>query len=182
MYYLKRGFQITTIHVHGEFSPLQSLTKYIPGGPRVDLESDSEHVPYIERKIRVLMERIGYIRHSLSFNKFPKIYLIHLVFQAIKILNRFSIKGSIFYMISATKIVTGESLNYKKHIGLNIGQYCEVHEKDTPLNSNQPRNKGDICMGPRRSIQVGLKFKIPGSMKKITTRSWDMVPMPDIDI
>ena len=36
MYYLKHGFQITTLHVDGEFSPLQSLIQDIPGGPRAN--------------------------------------------------------------------------------------------------------------------------------------------------
>ena len=32
MYYLKRGFQITTLHVDSEFAPLQSLIKEMLGG------------------------------------------------------------------------------------------------------------------------------------------------------
>ena len=37
MYYLKRGFQITTLHVDGEFAPLQALIQDIPVGLRVNL-------------------------------------------------------------------------------------------------------------------------------------------------
>ena len=36
MYYLKRGFQIKTLHVDGEFVALQSLIQEMPGGPRVN--------------------------------------------------------------------------------------------------------------------------------------------------
>ena len=49
MYDLKRGFKITTLHVDDEFSPLQELIQEILGGLRVNLASDSEHVPEIER-------------------------------------------------------------------------------------------------------------------------------------
>ena len=69
-------------------------------------------------------EIIRSIRHSLNFNKDPKLFLIHLVFQLIKISNRFPIKGGIYDTIILTKIASGKSLHYLKHIGLHIGQCC----------------------------------------------------------
>ena len=47
MYYLKLGFQTTTIHVDGEFVPLQALIQEMPGVHRFNLASASEHVPEI---------------------------------------------------------------------------------------------------------------------------------------
>ena len=47
MYYLKRGFQITTLHVNGNFAPLQALIQEIPGWDRFNLASASENVPEI---------------------------------------------------------------------------------------------------------------------------------------
>jgi hypothetical protein len=55
-YYLQRGLHITTVHADCEFSPLKSLIESIPGGPIVNLESANEHVPEIERRIRVVKE------------------------------------------------------------------------------------------------------------------------------
>ena len=42
--------------------------------------------------------------------------------------------------------MTGKSLHYKKDLGLQIGQYYQVHEEDTPCNRNQPRTKSAIYM------------------------------------
>ena len=53
-YYMHSGFHITTVHSDGEFSPLQDLVAALPGGHVINLESDNEHVPEIERKIRVV--------------------------------------------------------------------------------------------------------------------------------
>ena len=89
------------------------MIQEIPGGTRFNLESDSEHVPEIERQIRVEKERIRSIIHSLTFNKAPKLFLIYLVFQAIKMLNHFPVKGGISDIITLTKIMTGKSLHYK---------------------------------------------------------------------
>jgi hypothetical protein len=56
-YYLQRGFHITVVHADGEFAPLKPLLESIPGGPVVNLASANEHVPEIERQIRVVKER-----------------------------------------------------------------------------------------------------------------------------
>ena len=73
----------------------------------------------------------------------------------------------------------GKSLDYKKHPSLQFGQYCQVHEEDTPRNSQAPRTKGAICMGPSGNMQGGFKFMSLNSAKKITRRNWDVIPMPD---
>ena len=124
-------------------------------------------------------ENIRYIRHSLLFNKVYKLFLIHLVLQAIKILNRFPVKGGIYATNDPTTIMTGDILHYKKHIGVHIGQYFQVHEEDTPYNSNQSRTKGSTCMGTSVNIQGGFKFMILRSMKNITRQYWYIILMPD---
>ena len=48
MYYLKIGFRITTLHVDGEFAPIQVLIQQMPGETRVNLASSSGHVTSIE--------------------------------------------------------------------------------------------------------------------------------------
>jgi hypothetical protein len=66
-YYLQRGFHITVVHADGEFAPLEPLIESIPGGPVVNLASTNEHVPEIERRIRVVKERCRATQHSLPF-------------------------------------------------------------------------------------------------------------------
>ena len=44
MYNLKPGFQIITLNVDGKFAPIQAFIKEVPGGPRVNTSSASEHV------------------------------------------------------------------------------------------------------------------------------------------
>jgi hypothetical protein len=177
--YLRRGFRITTLHVDGEFAPLQVLVNDMPNGPRVNLASANEHVPEIERRIRVVKEWCRATRHSLPFNRIPALLVIYIVFNAVRLLNHFPTKGGISDTISPKTIMTGETLDYKKHLCLQIGQYCQVHEEDQPRNSQLPRTKGAICLGPSGNVQGGYKFMSLRSAKKITRRSWDEIPMPD---
>ena len=177
-FYLQRGFHITTLNVDGEFSPLKVPIQSMPGGPRVNLTSANEHVPEIERRIRVVKERARSFRHSLPFNRIPRLLTIHIIFVAVKLLNHFPPKGGISDTISPKTIMTGETLDYRTHLSLQLGQYCQVHEDDTPRNSQLPRTQGAICLGPSGNIQGGFKFMSLTSAKKIVRRSWDKIPMP----
>ena len=63
-------------------------------------------------------KNIRSIIHILTFNKVPKLFLIHLVFQAMKMLNHFPVNRGISDTISPTEVMTDERLHYKKHIGI----------------------------------------------------------------
>jgi hypothetical protein len=105
--------------------------------------------------------------------------MIHIVLNAVKMLNFFPTKGGISNTLSPKTIMSGETLHYKRHLRLQVGQYCQVHEEDTPHNSQSPRNKGAISLGPSGNLQGGYKFMALNTRKKITRRSWDVIPMPD---
>ena len=75
-------------------------------------------------------------------------------------------------------IVTGETLDFKRHLCLQFGEHCQVHEEDTPRNSMNPRTQGAICMGPSGNKQGGFKFLSLRSGQTITRRSWDRIQMP----
>jgi hypothetical protein len=72
-----------------------------------------------------------------------------------------------------------ETLDYKKQLSCQVGQKCQVHKKDTPRNSQSLRTKGAILVGPSGNLQGGYKFMALNTGKKITHRSWDVIPMPD---
>jgi hypothetical protein len=105
--------------------------------------------------------------------------MIHIVLNAVKMLNFFPTKRGISDTLSPKTIMSGETLNYKKHLSLQVGQYCQVHEEDTPHNSQSPRTKGAISLGPSGNLQGGYKFMALNTGTKITRRSWNVIPIPD---
>jgi hypothetical protein len=80
------------------------------------------------------------------------------MFHVIKLLNFFPMKGGILDTISLKNIMSGETLDYKKHVHLQIRQYCQVHKEDTQRNSQHPRTKGAISLGHSSNLQGGFKF------------------------
>jgi hypothetical protein len=93
--------------------------------------------------------------------------MIHIVLNAVKMLNFFPTKGEISNTLSPKTIMSGETFNYKKHLSLQVGQYCQVHEEDTLRNSQSPRTKGAISLGPSGNLQGGYKFMALNTGRKL---------------
>ena len=154
------------VHSDGEFAPLQSLVASLSGVPLINMASANEHVPEIKQKIRVVKKKCRAARHSLLFQLILRLFTIHIVFQTIKLLNLFPEKGEISDTLSLKTIMSIEILDYKKHLSLQIGQYCQVYEEDYPRNSQNPRTKGAILLGPSGNLQGGFKFMALNTGKK----------------
>ena len=86
-YYLHRGFCITTVNSDGEFAPLQALIVSLLGGPMINPETANKYVPEIKHKIMMTKERCQETQCCLPFQRTPKILMIHIVFQIVKLLN-----------------------------------------------------------------------------------------------
>jgi hypothetical protein len=166
-YFLQRGFH-----------KIESF----PGGPVVNLASANKHVPDIERHIRVVKECCRATRHSIPFERTPKITTVHIVLNVVKLLVSPPTKGGVSETLSPKTIMSGKRLDYKNHSSLQIGQYCQVNEEDNPCNSQLARTKGAIYIGPSEKMQGGFKFMALNTGKKILRCSWDVIPMPDIVI
>ena len=54
-----------------------------------------------------------------------------------------------------------------------------MNEYEIPNNIQAHRTKGKICLGPSGNIQVGYKFMVLISGKKIFQTNWDLIPKPD---
>ena len=75
--------------------------------------------------------------------------------------------------------MTGESLDYKKHLSLKYGDYCQVHENDTPRNSQKARSQGAICLGPTWDQEGNYRFFTLRTAKVIKRHGWDKMETPD---
>ena len=121
-FYLQSGFGITTVHADGEFASLQKFIQEIPGGGRLNLTREDDHVPKSESRIWVLKERSRAMRYSLPFNRITKLMTIHSILNIGITLNYFLTKGGIAMDMSPREILNGKNLNYNKHLKPKFGQ------------------------------------------------------------
>ena len=82
----------------------------------MNLAGANEHVPEIERGIRVVKERSRALRHSLTYNRIPLLMTIRGIIVIARMLNQFPTKNGILKTFSPRTILSGESLDYKKHL------------------------------------------------------------------
>ena len=79
--------------------------------------------------------------------------MMHIVFNVINVLNYFPTKGGISNALSPKTIMSGDTLDYKKYLCLQLGQYCQVHKEDSPRNILATSTIGDIYLGPNGNLQ-----------------------------
>jgi hypothetical protein len=85
------GFNITTILCDNEFQPIMKDMEKIYG-IRMNYANPQEHVPEVERSIRVIKERFRVAFHRLPFKRIPKIMIKILAMECTKKLNFFHLK------------------------------------------------------------------------------------------
>ena len=162
----------------GEFKPLEDLIQLeLYGGPKMNLASANEHVPEIERKIRVIKERTRAVRYSLPCNALPALVTTHAVLFVTKQLNLFPVKGGISGW-SPKQIMTGEVVHYK-FCSIPFGCYCQISKEGTPRNSMLVRTRGAIALGPSGNAQGGHKFYTLDTRSVVVRRQWVRLPMTE---
>ena len=102
---------------------MQEIIAEMLSGPMVNLISANEHVPEIERRIWVVKERCRATRNSLPLMRLPVILTINIVLNNFELLGYFHTTDGISKTISPRAIMTGETLNYKRHLMITFGQY-----------------------------------------------------------
>jgi hypothetical protein len=174
-YYLQRGFHITTLHADGEFAPIKTLIEAMPGGPMVNLASAND----LDWGSEGMMPSDS-IQPPVSHN--PQAHDDPHCTKCRQAVDFFSNERGVSDTLRPKTIMSGETLDYKKHLSLQLGQFCQVHEEDNPCNSQIARTKGMISLGPSGNLQGGFKFLALNSGNKLVHRSWDVIPMPDLVI
>jgi hypothetical protein len=110
----------------GEFVSLRHNSSL--AGIVLNTTAANEHVPKIERQIRVIKECVRATRHTLPFNTIPLIMLIGLISSSILWINAFPPKGGVSTNLSPRNIMTGIQFDYNKHCQLQFGSYVQAHE------------------------------------------------------
>jgi hypothetical protein len=82
--------------------------------------------------------------------------IIELIYACTFWLNSFPAKGGVSKTLSPRSIVTGQSIDYRKHCQLEYGDYVQTHEIHN--NSLTSRTTGAIALRPTGNAQGGYYF------------------------
>ncbi|KAL3810038.1 hypothetical protein ACHAXA_000207 [Cyclostephanos tholiformis] len=173
--YARGGFQVGTVLMDNEFEPLRVLIPIIV----VNTTAAKEHVPEIERRIRLIKERGRAILNTLPYKKIPQLMLIELIYHVVLWLNAFPTKSGISSTLSPREIVLRHRLDFAKHCKAPFGSYCESHDEPVPSNSMASRTSPAIVLGPTGNLQGTYKLLSLTTGKKLKRRNFTPCPMPD---
>jgi len=145
----------------------------------INTTAAKEHVPEVERKIRLIKEWGRGILNTLPFKKMARLMLIDLVYHVVLWLNTFPANSGVSETLSPCEIVYRHKLDFAKHCKSPFGTYCEVHDEPAPTNSMVTRSTPAIVLGPTGDLQGNYKFLSLATGKKVKRRAFTPYPMPD---
>jgi hypothetical protein len=164
---------VGTVNADGDFKPLQEEIPSVS----FNLCTNDEHVPEIERYIRTVKDRMRSGYNSLPFEWVPRMMVIRLAANSVFWLNAFPHPDGVSESLSPQFLITGQRLDYKKHVRLEFGAYVQTHEEHT--NGMEARTVGAICLGPTGNEQGGHYFMSLGTGRRLTRNRWTELPMPN---
>ena len=173
--YARGGFVVGTILMDNEFEKVRPL---VPG-LNLNTTAAKEHVPEIERRIRLIKERGRALLNTLPYKKMPQLILIELIYHVVLWLNAFPSTSGVSETLSPREIVLRHRLDFAKHCRAPFGSYCEAHDEPAPTNNMISRATPSIVLGPTGNLQGTYKFFSLTTGKKIKRRQFTRYPMPD---
>jgi hypothetical protein len=147
--------------------PTLNLKLFAHGFPVLILaKRANDHIPDIECFIRTVKDRSRSTYRMLPFKYIPQIVLIQLVKNVIFWLNSFPARDGVSTTMSPRCIMTGQEIDYNKHVRLEFGKYVQTHEEHN--NAMTDRTVGAICLGPTGSERGTHWFMCVASGARIT--------------
>jgi hypothetical protein len=138
-------------HVDGEFESMRGDLAGI--GMHLNVASNDEHVPEIERFIRTVKERTRCVYNIVPFPRMPSRMLVEMVQASVFWLNMFPPEDGVSDTISPRELIAGLKIDYNKHCKTEFGAYVQVHEDHD--NSMHTRTTGAIALRPTGNAQGG---------------------------
>ena len=156
-FYRSYGHNIKELFADNEFGAVKKdIEQY--NGVRTDLATPNEHVPDIERNIRVVKDRTRCSIHDMPYPSLPRNFKKDLVLSLVIMLNTIPRKAGISEYYSPWTLITGRKLNYKLHCRVRPGEYCMTHEEEKPRNSTKARATNAVAIGPCANLHGTYKF------------------------
>eukprot|EP00957_Ditylum_brightwellii_P100385 7651882-Ditylum_brightwellii.AAC.1 len=115
----------------GKFRALDKV--FMQLGVELNVTSQNEHVPRIERAIRTVKERVRALLTPLPHKKYPKRMIIGAANFVVFWLDLVPPKGGVSSSMSPRATVKGSQPVYTKHYNIPFEVYAQVHDKPDPL-------------------------------------------------
>ncbi|MEN9849167.1 MAG: hypothetical protein RL368_1907, partial [Pseudomonadota bacterium] len=175
--YQNAGFNVKRIFGDNEFKPLKHFLSNM--NIILNICSAHEHVPEIERSIRVIKERVRATYHDLPFKKLSTVMWKYIVMESTRKLNYFPATDGISQYYSPREILHAIPLDYEKSCKIPMFSYVQAHDEPSPKNSNKERTISCLYLRPLSNFQGGHELLTLNTWHIITRRKVTLIPMTE---
>jgi hypothetical protein len=148
-----KNFEVTIIHSDGGLRPLNDVILSLGADHKICVAG--AHIPIVERKIRVIKERLRTILFSLPF-LLPNSLLPYLATFATRTINMIATTNS-ENQLSSFENFLGRRINYGIDLRIYFGMYCQVLVADT----NNSLEQRSLYSSARWTMNLAIP-SIPG--------------------
>lgn len=166
--YNSRGFRVKFVHADDKFVVLEIflLERRIV----LNLATVNEHVPEIERVIRLIKERVRCTISTLPYRRMPTLVKKYLLTREVFLLNMFPRKGGVSNIFGTRPLVHGTLPDYRVYCKIPFGAYCEVFDEPHPSNTATSRTTGATTLSYSDNIQGRYYFMSLSTGKRLSRR------------
>ena len=148
---------------------------------KAEVAAPGTHVPVVERKIRVIKERVRATLHSLPYDvpRFMMKWIVSSVTTTINMLpedSEFKVQSD---FRSPRERLIGKRVDVKLHLSLPFGQYVHLYDVGNPNPSSmRPRTFGAISLGTVGNDAGTHMFWSLASHRIVHRNTWKEIPIP----
>ena len=135
--YINKNIFIKTLFMDNEFEVLRHTLQ--DEGITLNTASADEHVPQIERHIKVVKERVCSTWNSLPYKKSSYRMISRMVENTFFWLKALAKNSGTSSTISPQTLMTGTTIDFSKHYKIEFGAYAEAQKRTFLRNSTQSR-------------------------------------------
>ena len=177
MVYRRAGINTPLILMDGEFEKIKKHR--VAEMAEINCTAKNEHVAEIERKIREVKERTRGTTSGLPFQHLPNIMIKGMVKFELLWLNAITPADGWSRELSPREMVLRWQLDVSVHCKADFGSYCLAYDEPIPTNTQAPRARDCICLGPTGNRQGSYRFLDLCSKRVIKRKQFKELPMPD---
>jgi hypothetical protein len=160
------GFEVTHVFCDGERGIAAAKREIEQRGIKFNPSVPGQHVPVIDRAIRVVKERGRAIITMLPY-RCPFLFIPYLVYYCVMHINMMP-KSTSVDRISPREEFTGRKINYKTDVRVSFGSYYQIPTANLIKNDvRAPRTEGAIALLPSGDLQGSVYFYVPATGKVV---------------
>ena len=165
---------VSKIFMDPEFQVLEK--EFLDNDIDMECVAAQEHVPEVERTIRVIKEQFRAQYHRLPYQRIPILMIEVLAQECGRWLNMFPPKGGASNYYAPMTIVMGRTLDYKKYCKYTFGSYVQALHENNPTNTVNPRTIECIYLQTRYAEHTVHKLMNLNTGKIISRRKITEIP------